>query len=81
MSKSKREKADANIEDPTFDQVRNSVLFLANILKALAYYTRNCKKCSYLPYTLQFFFTTATILSIVFYVDNDFHNDFLKKSL
>ena len=25
-------------------------------VKALAHYTRNCKKCSYLPYTLQLFF-------------------------
>ena len=28
MSKSKREKADANIEDPTFDQVRNYLALL-----------------------------------------------------
>mgnify|MGYP001801853749 CR=1 FL=1 len=36
-------------------------------IKALAHYDRNCKKCSYLPYTLQLFFTVATIFSSFIY--------------
>ena len=41
-------------------------------LKAIAHYTLHCKKCSYLPYTLQLVVTTATIFSTVVYMGNDF---------
>ena len=36
---------------------------------------------NYRPYTLQLFFTTATIFSTVSYTSNDFQNDFLRKIL
>ena len=49
------------------------------ILKALVHYNWNCKKSSYRPYTLQLFFTTATIFSTVLYMDNNFYNDFFRK--
>ena len=45
---------------------------------ALSHYIRICKECSYLPYTLQLYFTTATILSKVSYMGNDFLNDFVE---
>ena len=48
-------------------------------LKALAHYTQNCKKCSYLPYTLQLFLTTATFFPAVFYMSNDFLTNFFRK--
>ena len=44
-------------------------------IKALAHYDRNCKKCSYLTYTLQLFFTTATVS----YTGNNFHRDIFGK--
>ena len=47
--------------------------------KALAHYNWNHKKSRYRPYTLQLFFTTATIFSAVLYMDNDFHKDFFWK--
>ena len=50
-----------------------------SILKALAHYNWNCKKSCYLSYTLQLFFTTATIFSTVLYMDNDFYKDFFRK--
>ena len=31
------------------------LIYHTNTMKALAYYTQNCKKCSYLPYTQQIF--------------------------
>ena len=43
-------------------------------LKAIEHYTQNCKKCSYLPYPLQLFVTTAMIFSTVLYMSNDFRN-------
>ena len=36
------------------------------VAKGLAPYARNCKVCSYFPYTLQLFVTSATIFSIDF---------------
>ena len=36
------------------------------LVKALAHYTQNCKKCSCYPYTLQYFLTTATIFTTTF---------------
>ena len=53
--------------------------YITWIFEALAHITRNCKKCSYLPYTLQLFFTTGTIFSMVLYMGNDFRNDFFRK--
>ena len=52
-------------------------------ITAIAHYTRNCKKCSYFPYTLllQLFFTTPAIFATILYMGNDFHNDFVEKSL
>ena len=50
-----------------------------NNAKAVTHYTRNCKKCSYLSYTLQPFFTTATIIFTVFYMSMDFLTDFFRK--
>ena len=50
-------------------------------VKSLAHYTQNCKKFSYLPYTLELFFTTATIFSTVSYIGNEFHNYLFKKNL
>ena len=42
-------------------------------VKALAHFTRNCKKCSYYPYTLQLFSQQ------LFYMSNNFsHQIFLK---
>ena len=38
------------------------------------------QKSRYHPYTLQLFFTNATISSTVLYMGNDFHIDFLEKS-
>ena len=53
-----------------------------SLLKALAHYTKNCKKCSYLPYThYNFFFSTATTFSTVFYMSNNFLTDFFRKIL
>ena len=52
---------------------------LAFCFKALAHYNWNCKKSSYRPYTLQLFFTTATIFSTVLYMDNDVFKDFVRK--
>ena len=49
------------------------------VLKALAHYNWNCKKSSYRPYTLQLFFTTATIFSTVLYMGNNFYNNFFWK--
>ena len=37
------------------------------------------QKSSYRPYTLQLFFTTATIFLTVLYMDKDFYNDFFRK--
>ena len=37
------------------------------------------QKNRYHPYTLQLFFTTATIFATVLYMGNDFHNDFFGK--
>ena len=48
-------------------------------LKALAHYNWNCKKSSYCQYTLQLFFTTATIFSTVLYMGKDFYKDFFRK--
>ena len=39
------------------------------------------QKSSYRPYTLQLFFTTATIYSTVLYMDKDYYKDFSEKSL
>ena len=50
-------------------------------VKAIAHYTQICKKCSYLPYTLQLFFTTAAIISTVLCMGNDFPNDFVLKKM
>ena len=41
--------------------------------------TETANKSSYHPYTLQLFFTSATIFSIVLYMDNDFPNNFFRK--
>ena len=50
-------------------------------LNALALYTRNCEKCSYLPYTLtpQHFSQLQWFLQQFFYKGNDFHNVFFRK--
>ena len=49
------------------------------LFKALAHTTQKRKKCSYLPYTLQLFFSTATIFSTVLYMDTDFHSNCFRK--
>ena len=40
-----------------------------------------CKKCSYLPYTLQLLVTTATIFVNSFYIGNNFHSNFFHRNL
>ena len=64
-----------------FDLGHNFFIYMYFLyrLKALAHYNWNCKKSSYRPYTLQRFFTTATIFSTVLYMDNDFYKDFFRK--
>ena len=52
-----------------------------SVAKGLAQYARNCKVCSYFPYTLQLFVTSATIFSIDLYMGNYSHNYFLETSL
>ena len=39
--------------------------------------TETAIKSRYHPYTLQLFFTTATIFATVLYMGNVFHNDYL----
>ena len=43
--------------------------------------TETAKKSSYRPYTLQLFFTTATIFSTILYMDNKFLQRFFQKNL
>ena len=52
-----------------------SIWIAAFEVKALSQ-NRNCKKYTYLPYTLQLFATTATIFSTVSYKVINFHNFF-----
>ena len=54
---------------------------MVKTLKALAHYTRNCKKYNYLPYTLQLVFTTATIFQQFYMWATIFSIIFLKKIL
>ena len=54
---------------------------LIKALEAIAHYTQNCKKFSYFPFTLQFFFTTATIVFNSFICSQRFSQRFfLEKS-
>ena len=68
---------------PSFNlyQKKRFSLYPSNIwIKAFAHYNSKCKKCSYLPYTLQLLFTTATTFSTVFlYMGNNFQNNFFRK--
>ena len=57
---------------PVITSYKTSLEGLKNGMKALAHYNCNRKKSSYCPYTPQLFFTTATIISTVSYMDNDF---------
>ena len=50
-----------------------------NTFKALAHYTRNCNKCSYLQYTLQFFFHNGNDFFNSFFMRNNFLTDFFVK--
>ena len=46
--------------------------------KAVAHWTQNCKKCSYLPYTLRLFHN-CNIFPTVYYMSNNFLTDFFRK--
>ena len=48
-------------------------------IKALANYDRNCKKCSYLPYTPQLFSQLQQFFSTVLYTGNNFQRDIFGK--
>ena len=57
------------------------LISIENLSEGPAYYTRNRTKYSYLPYTPDLFFTTATICSTVLYMGNKFHNNFFWNNL
>ena len=50
-------------------------------VKALAHFTRNCKKCSYCPYTLQLFSQLQRYFQQFFYMSNNFCNRHFSKNL
>ena len=50
-------------------------------LKALARYTRNCKKCSNLLYTLQFFFHNCNNFFNIFLYEQQFSHRLFQKNL